>query len=205
MPGGGEPPVVGRWENYLVTHSGREEKVLPAGDYDVYISRGTEYSLDRQHIRIEARQDHLSRFDAGASHRYRRLHLRRLPSAPHVSAAREGAIVAAAEGIDLLTATDHNILKDYSPHIRQLNLQQFLQSTIGAEIDTAFGHFNSFPLEVNRWKDRSFRHSIRTPSEFFRLIRLDPGEEIIQVNHPRRWDPNPRSGYFDTRPGPEKR
>lgn len=200
--GGGEPPVVGRWENYLVTHSGREEKVLPAGDYAVYISRGTEYSLDRQQIRIEAGKTtyldstlepviETDGFISADCH----LHL--------TFPLREGAIVAAAEGIDLLTATDHNILKDYSPYIRQLNLQQFLQSTIGAEIDTAFGHFNSFPLEVNRWKDRSFRHSIRTPSEFFRLIRLDPGEEIIQVNHPRRWDPNPRSGYFDTRLDPK--
>ena len=197
--GGGEPPVVGRWKNYLVTHSGQEEKTLPVGNYDVYVSRGTEYTLDHQQIRIEAgktayldstleRVIETDGFISADCH----LHL--------TFPLREGAIVAAAEGLELLTATDHNILKDYSPYIRQLNLQEFLQSTIGAEIDTAFGHFNSFPLEVNRWKDRTFRKAIRTPAEFFRLIRLDPGEEIIQVNHPRRWgDPNPTGGYFETR------
>ena len=108
-------------------------------------------------------------------------------------------MVAAAEGLDLLTATDHNVLKDYAPYIEQLNLTRFMTSVVGAEVDTAFGHYNSFPMSVNRWKDKTFRYAIRTPGEMLRLLRADPGEEIVQINHPRRWEPSGRSGYFDSR------
>ena len=45
-------PTVGRFQNILVTASGREVKTIPAGEYDVYISRGFEYSLDHQRVAI---------------------------------------------------------------------------------------------------------------------------------------------------------
>ena len=70
---------------------------------------------------------------------------------------------------------------------------------MGAEVDTAFGHYNSFPMSVNQWEDRTFRYAIRTPGELLRMLRADPGEEIVQINHPRRWEPSARSGYFDER------
>ena len=116
---------------------------------------------------------------------------------------RDGAIVAAAEGLDLLTATDHNILKDYAPHIRELDLERFMSSVVGAEIGFVFGHFNSFPMSVNLWAERTFRHAIRTPTEMLRLMRSDPGEEIVQINHPRGIPPKPRTRYFDGRLNPE--
>lgn len=48
-----ELPVVGRFQHFLVTASGRDLKTLPVGEYQVYVSRGTEYSLDRQKVKIE--------------------------------------------------------------------------------------------------------------------------------------------------------
>ena len=193
-----EDPVVGRFQNFLVTASGRELKVLPAGEYNVYATRGIEYTLDHQTISIsEGETTHqiftlsqvvdTSGFISSDFH----LHLQ--------FAMRDGAIVAASEGLDLLTATDHNILKDYSPYIRELGLERFMNSVVGAEVDTAFGHFNSFPMSVNLWEDKTFRHAIRTPGELLRLVRSDPGEDIVQINHPRRVKSSPRSGYFDGR------
>jgi hypothetical protein len=92
-----------------VTASGREIKTIPVGEYDVYISRGPEYTLDHQKIKIEKgkttylvstleRAIDTRGFISSDFH----LHL--------VFAMRDGAILSAAEGIDLLTATDHNIL-----------------------------------------------------------------------------------------------
>ena len=109
-----ELPVVGRFQHFLVTASGRDLKTLPVGEYQVYVSRGTEYSLDRQKVKIEEgktaylnstleRVVDTSGFISADFH----LHLQ--------YAMRDGAMTSAAEGIDLLTATDHNILKDYSP------------------------------------------------------------------------------------------
>ena len=193
-----ELPTVGRFQHFLVTASGRDLKTLPVGEYQVYVSRGTEYSLDRQKVKIEeGKTAYLSStlerivdttgFISADFH----LHLQ--------YAMRDGAMTSAAEGIDLLTATDHNILKDYSPHIRALKLERFITSTVGSEIDTAFGHFNSFPLEIDRWGRREFRHGIRTPGEFLRIVRQEPGEQIVQINHPRRWTSSPTSAYFDQR------
>ncbi len=193
---GDQLPTVGRFENFLVTASGREIKTVPVGEYDVYITRGTEFTLDHQQISIkEGQLTHLkstlsqaidtSGFISADFH----LHLQ--------FAMRDGAIVTAAEGLDFLTATDHNILKDYAPYIAELNLQRFMTSVVGSEIDTTFGHFNSFPLTEDRWQERGYRHSIRTPREFLRTVREDPGDEIVQINHPR-YD-NPKGGYFNLR------
>jgi hypothetical protein len=197
-----EVPVVGRFQNFLVTATGRELKTLPAGEYDVYVTRGTEYTLDHQKVSIsEGQRTHqnftLSRVVDTSGFISSDFHM-------HLTfAMRDGAIVSAAEGLDLLTATDHNVLKDYAPHIRELNLEPFLSSVVGAEIDTVFGHFNSFPLSVNIWAERTFRHAIRTPGEFLRLVLTDPGDEIVQINHPRGNPPKPRSRYFDARLNPE--
>lgn len=193
-----EAPTVGRFQNVLVTASGRDLKTIPVGEYQVYISRGTEYSLDRQKVRIEEGKtaylnSTLERIVDTTGFISADFHL-------HLQfAMRDGAMASAAEGIDLLTATDHNILKDYAPHIRALKLERFITSTVGSEIDTAFGHFNSFPLEIDRWGRREFRHGIRTPGEFLRIVRQEPGEQIVQINHPRRWTSSPTSGYFDQR------
>ena len=193
-----ELPTVGRFQNFLVTASGREVKTVPVGEYDVYVTRGTEYTLDHQQATIREGEttflaSTLERaIDTGGfiSSDFH-LHL--------MFAMRDGAIVSAAEGIDLLTATDHNILKDYSPYIQDLQLDRFMSSVVGAEVDTSFGHFNSFPMSLNRWRDRTFRKAIRTPGEFLRLVRRNPGDEIVQINHPRRQTPSPVSGYFDGR------
>jgi hypothetical protein len=193
-----ELPTVGRFSNFLVTASGREIKTLPVGEYEVSISRGIEYTLDRQKITIEeGKTTYL------ASTLERAIDTRGFISSDFhlhlMFAMRDGATVCAAEGIDLLTATDHNILKDYAPYIEELNLGRFMSSVVGAEIDTSFGHFNSFPLSLNPWDNREYRKAIRTPGEFLRLLRQDPGEEIAQINHPRRINPSPTSGYFDGR------
>ena len=191
-----ETPVVGRFENFLVTASGRELKTIPVGRYHVYVSRGFEYTLDRQEVEIlEGKRSHftstLSRAIDTSGFISSDFHL-------HLQfAMRDGAIVSAAAGLDLLTATDHNILKDYSPYIEELNLGRFMSSVVGAEIDTAFGHYNSFPMSLNRWQDRSYRYSIRTPGEFLRLMVQNPGDEIVQINHPRY--NAARGGYYNTR------
>ncbi len=180
-------PTVGRFENFLVSASGFEVRTLPVGEYDVYVSRGIEYSLAQEQIEIqEGKTAHLrvqlervidtSGFISADFH----LHLQ--------FAMQDGAIVSAAEGLELLTATDHNVLKDYAPFIQELGLGRYLHSVVGSEIDTQFGHFNSFPLQLDRWRSREYRHAIRTPGEFLRTVRQEPGEQVVQINHPRPGD-----------------
>ena len=170
-----EEPVVGRFKNFIVTPSGREVKTIPVGEYDVYITRGTEYSLDHHRVSIEegkttqidSRLNQVVDTSGFISSDFQ--------SPSSVRNARRGDGIASAEGIDLLTATDHNILKDYAPYIEALNLERFMKSVVGSELDTAFGHFNSFPLRTDRWASRTFRHAIRTPAEFLPDRSTGPG------------------------------
>ncbi len=191
-------PTVGRFENFLVSASGFEVRTLPVGEFDVYASRGIEYSLAEHPVDIqEGKTTHLrvelervidtSGFISSDFH----LHLQ--------FAMQDGAMVSAAEGLELLTATDHNVLKDYSPFIEELGLGRYMHSVVGSEIDTEFGHFNSFPLQLDRWRSREYRHAIRTPREFLRTLREEPGEQVVQINHPRIWESGPTGGYFDER------
>ncbi len=187
-------PTVGRFENFLVSASGFEVRTLPVGEYDVYVSRGIEYSLAEHQIEIQEGKTTQLRVElervidtSGFISADFHLHLQ--------FAMQDGAIVSAAEGLELLTATDHNVLKDYAPFIQELGLGRYLHSVVGSEIDTQFGHFNSFPLQLDRWRSREYRHAIRTPGEFLRTVRQEPGEQVVQINHPR--GRGPIGSYFD--------
>ena len=68
-------PTAGRFRNVWITASGRETKLIPAGNYDVYVSRGTEYTLDQQKITVGEGQTVRAEIDAVASHRHNELHL----------------------------------------------------------------------------------------------------------------------------------
>jgi hypothetical protein len=56
----------------------------------------------------------------------------------------------AAEGVELVSASDHDYLTDYAPTIAKLNLRQWLKSQTGLEVSTLdYGHFIGFPLRFD--------------------------------------------------------
>ena len=85
-----EEPVVGRFKNFIVTPSGREVKTIPTGEYDVYITRGTEYSLNHHKISIlEGKTTHID-FAASSRGGHVGLHLVGFSSPSSVRNARRG-------------------------------------------------------------------------------------------------------------------
>ena len=113
-------PTVGRFANILVTASGQEIKTIPVGDYDIYVTRGTEYCLDQHRIRIS--EGETTYLDSTLS--------RAIDTTGFISAdfhlhlqfaMRDGAMVSAAEGLDLLTATDHNVSSRHYSSVPQVN------------------------------------------------------------------------------------
>ncbi|HEY4716284.1 MAG TPA: CehA/McbA family metallohydrolase, partial [bacterium] len=99
----------------------------------------------------------------------------------------------AGEGVEILVATDHDYITDYRPVIEELNLQEFVNSVIGNEVTTwDFGHFNAFPLTPDTSKPANGALDwgngtgyTMTPCQIMDGMLDDPGEEIVQVNHPR--------------------
>jgi len=59
----------------------------------------------------------------------------------------------AAEGVDYVASTDHDVVTDFAPYIFAASLQRWFKSTIGVEISTLdMGHFIGFPIQYSELK-----------------------------------------------------
>jgi len=135
---------------------------LEPGEYHVFASRGTEYSLWSTALpsssgpiavtaggptRLAARIARVLETPGFVSSDF---HVHGVASADSQVSDVDRVESFAGEGIDNLVATDHHAHKDYAPTIRALGLEAFLTSTIGEEITTFdYGHFNAYPLTVD--------------------------------------------------------
>jgi hypothetical protein len=102
-----------------------------------------------------------------------------------------------AEGVDLLVATDHNVISDYAPLIQELGVGPHLASASGDEITTSgWGHFGAFPLAADL--ERSGHGAIgvagRTAKQIVDEVRALSPDAIINVHHPRS---DRDTGYFE--------
>ena len=124
------------------------------------------------------------------------------PDAPVANPTRVRTFLA--EGVDVLVATDHDFVTDYRPEILAEGAESELTSIIGVELTTfSYGHYNGFPLERDTaspdggafdWAGGTGLN--QSPAEIFDWFEAQPGEQVIQVNHPG-------GGYFgsvDARP-----
>ena len=52
-----------------------------------------------------------------------------------------------ADDVQMIVSTDHNVISDYDPFIRELDAGRFIASAVGDEMTTdGWGHFGAFPL-----------------------------------------------------------
>lgn len=171
--------------------------VPPDADWLVYISRGPEYSLARVPIRVGAgRIEHVvARLDRVVDTRgyvSADFHMHAAPSLDSSVSLADRVTSMIGEGIEVLTATDHNFITDYASTIAALGFDDWATSLVGLELTTLeSGHFNGFPLkrEVGRITRGAFEWSLRPPDELFTELRahglFSPAETIVQVNHAR--------------------
>ncbi|MFN0250086.1 MAG: CehA/McbA family metallohydrolase [Kofleriaceae bacterium] len=95
---------------------------------------------------------------------------------------------AAAEGVEVPVSTDHDMITDYAPVIRELGLDDHLGSMIGSEVSSLiWGHLNGFPFipKPDRTGNGSPSWLGRTPAQVFQAIRDTGNDPILQINHPR--------------------
>ena len=92
---------------------------------------------------------------------------------------------------------DHQVVSDYAPYIREPGVGRFITSAIGDGLTTAgWGHFGAFPLPADL--ERAGQGAVlvhgRHPDEFFRDVRKNAPDAVIDVHHPRL---DAEIGYFD--------
>ncbi|RAL21533.1 hypothetical protein DL240_11765 [Lujinxingia litoralis] len=184
---------------------GRVALDVRPGNYTAYISRGTEYSLFSQPIEIRAGS--VARVQASIEQQMKvegylngDFHMHAQGSIDSGLDYNERVLSVAAEGVDVVVATDHNYISDYMPYIYRNNLQPWLRSIVGLELTTfEAGHFNAFPLrqDITSMNRGSMAWQDVPPQQIFDALRelgsLGPDRTIVQVNHPR----DSLLGYFN--------
>lgn len=179
--------------NVVHAETGAGERPVPPGKYQVTVGRGFEYTAVDRDVEVSAGKvvdvrAELERVVDTRGWIAADLHLHAMPSpdAPQPLEDRVRALVAT--GVEVGVATDHNKVTDYRPVIRALGVGAYLASIVGDEIttrDSAFGHFNAFPLPPGAGP---IPYRATTPRAIFGAARavgtLGP-DTLVQVNHPR--------------------
>jgi hypothetical protein len=187
--------------NRIMTLSGVGGAHVPVGTYDITVSRGPEWDIQTRRLKIGAK---------GASLAVRLTHVVPTPEWLsgdfHVHAARspdsrvpmqDRIYEFVADDVQLIVSTDHNVVSDYDPYIRELGAGRFITSAIGDELTTGgWGHFGAFPLpaELERAGQGAVLVHGRRPDDFFRDVRTNAPDAVIDVHHPRL---DAEIGYFD--------
>jgi hypothetical protein len=172
----------------IYTSDGQTSIGVPAGEYQIYASRGFEYSAPSATVQLAHGQR------ASIALKIRRevtmsgyvscdTHVHTLELSGHGDASVDERVLAAAgEGLDLIVATEHNRFADYAAALRKLGLNRWTTSIPGTEVTTAIGHFNIFPVLPTASHpdlgERDWRRLMET-------LRSTEGVRVVVQNHPR--------------------
>lgn len=173
--------------------SGEGALDVPLGRYEVMITRGPEWTLVKEAVTVAAEPVHLAATLAHvvdtAGWLSGDFHVHSEPSwdssVPLPARVREFA----AEGVELLVATDHNLVTDFAPVIAELGAGELLASIPGSELTThAWGHFGAFPLPESARSWPVMRGTMIQEGNAETLIQSTrkgaPGV-LVTANHPR--------------------
>jgi len=93
-----------------------------------------------------------------------------------------------ADGLDVVIRTEHEFVSDFQPVIDAAGLSAYARGFSGMELTTlAYGHFNTFPLEVDptRPSDGAIPWYGVSPPDLFDAVRARPERPTLIINHPR--------------------
>lgn len=125
------------------------------GAYQLFVSRGVEYSLFSQPITITAGEStevlaRIARVVDTAGFISSDFHVHGIHSPDSKINHVDRVSQFAGEGVDNIIMTDHQAHTDLKPTIADLGLTPFVHATISEEITTwDSGHFNAYPLTID--------------------------------------------------------
>jgi hypothetical protein len=128
---------------------------MEPGTYQLFVSRGTEYSTFDVPLTVTAGETtpvnaRIARVVDTAGFISSDFHVHGINSADSRVSHRDRAFQFAGEGVDNIIMTDHHAHTDLKPTIAALGLTDFVSATISEEITTwDYGHFNAYPLTID--------------------------------------------------------
>lgn len=200
-----DAPDFGAAAILYVPVNGISQVTLPPGQYDVIVTRGPEYSSWPDTWPMSAARVDLSTADQSVNATIGRiidtpgwvsadLHVHAINSSDSAVANTLRAANFLAEGIDVLLSTDHEIITDFGPAVRELGAESLIGTMMGEEVTSfMYGHFNAFPLarDTSKPNGGAFDHAggedgptLRLGPLFAGIKAAHPGS-VVQLNHPR--------------------
>ena len=200
----GPAHVSGPAKNQLIAYSG--EVAVAPGKYRLTFTRGPEYGAEVSVVVLAPGATRtvsaaLRRIVDTSGYVSTDFHQHTILSADAPVGTRDRVLANAAEAVEVAVASEHNVIADLGPLVRELGMSRFVVSIPGDELTTdaskkPWGHANVYPLAADPDKPRGGAPPVRdrTAHEVFDEIRARPGpRSVLQVNHPR----SGANGYFD--------
>src|SRR5881296_1751301 len=172
----------------VYTGDGRARIGLRAGDYTVYASRGFEWSVATQQVKVASGQ--LARLTFSLRREVATpglvscdTHVHTFTHSRHGDATlEERMLTLAGEGIELPISTDHNLHIDYTEAASRMGVTNYFTPVTGNEVTTAAGHFNIFPVQADA---RVPDFNLTDWPRLMAAMRATPGVRVVVLNHPR--------------------
>jgi hypothetical protein len=199
-----ERPLTAVRPGIAYTSDGRAVLEVPAGEWQVWASRGMEWGVDSDAVAVTFGGEASIALTIGREVDTRGwiaadTHIHTLTHSGHGDASVEERLVTlAGEGVELAIATDHNHQTDYLPLQKQLGLKPWFTPVVGNEVTTDNGHMNAFPFaperEIPPYEETDWKKLVAG-------IRAR-GAQVVILNHPR-WpeegkDPLTAFGFDET-------
>lgn len=182
-------------KNLYYTHNGEFRQPIPAGEYEVIISRGPEY--DAEFVTITAKPNEDTRIEATlkrvvdtkgwVSTEY---HSHSTPSGDNTSDQLGRVLNLIGENIEFAPCTEHQRVDSYVPHLKMLKGEQWMSTCSGMELTgnpLPLNHQNAFPL-VHKPRTQDGGGPRIDPSPVVQIERLaywdNKSEKLVQSNHP---------------------
>ena len=181
--------------------------IAPPGRWEVIVSRGYEYELERKTVDVTANGQ--ARFDAILEHSVATpniqcgdFHVHTWRSNDSGDDATQKVAQAVCDGVEMPVRSDHEWVADFSQEIQALGVGAYAAAFGSIELTSfeVWGHMGVFPLtphpdEVNagapKWQtfptaaapDTEF--ATLSPKAVFDTVRARPEAPVVIINHPR--------------------
>jgi hypothetical protein len=203
-PPHGESPACNR---VLVGATGSVSFAAPAGEYLAYATHGPFWSLAREPLTVEPGVETaldftlapLDLLPAGALSGD--FHVHGAASFDSSLPDRDRALSFVASDVNVIVATDHDVVTDYQTAVRDLGIGDrvhvvpgvettghiLFYRPPGSEVPKVVGHYNFWPLGRDTFAQRHGAPSVQRlePSGIFDRVRpLFTATGVVQMNHP---------------------
>lgn len=173
--------------------------LLPAnGTYRIYVSRGTEWSIDSQPVTGAANVNltfNLKLVNPAPGYVSGDFHVHQVGSPDSPVSSDERVRSAVSAGVEVFAVTDHDFVADLQPVVERLGVERLVRILPGIEVTPfSYGHFNAWPMQPDAtsasrgaidWaRGESGGIFAMFPGEIYAAMR-GRGAQMVQVNHPR--------------------